>query len=289
MLEKTKRILVPIGFSEQSLRALDQAIVVAKLIEADLVLISVIESNTFLQRLLNKEHDEEMLKAEALRQLIALIDERQDSGVHMEPMVSRGTVYEEVARACDMLSPELVIMGTNGRPDNFNKKMVGSNAFRVVKHVQEPVITMRTERGFTQVKNIVFPVLLDRKSKEKVGEALHWARVFGAAIRIVAVARDEDERLKLLPHVNQVHDFIVKHNVAVDANIIDANGRSIPIAVVEYCEEIKADLLIIMEDNDESLIRIMGGEVEDVLYNAEVPVMCVTPKPSKYAAGFQVF
>ena len=36
MVEKTKRILVPIGFSEQSLRAFDQAIIVAKLIEADL-------------------------------------------------------------------------------------------------------------------------------------------------------------------------------------------------------------------------------------------------------------
>lgn len=180
-------------------------------------------------------------------------------------------------------------MGTNGRPENFNKKIVGSNAFRVVKHVQEPVITMATERGFTEVKNIVFPVLLNRKSKEKIGEALHWARVFGAMIRIVAVARDEDDRVKLTPHVNQVHEFVEKHKVAVDSRIIDAEGRSVPISVVGFCDEIGADLLIIMEDNDESLIRIIGGEVEDVLYNSEIPVLCVTPKPSKYSAGFQAF
>jgi nucleotide-binding universal stress UspA family protein len=289
MVEKTKRILVPIGFSEQSLRAFDQAIIVAKLIGADLVLISVIETNSFLQRLLNKEHDEEKLKAEALKHLVELIESRKESGVHMEPMVSRGVVYEEIARAADMLSPELVIMGTNGRPENFNKKMVGSNAFRVVKSVTEPVITMKGERGFTRVKTIVFPVLLDRKSKEKVGECLHWARIFGSQVKIVAVAKDEDEQTKLLPHVTQVFDFITKHGVHAESKIIDAEGRSVPIAVVDYCDEVDADLLIIMEDNDDSIIRILGNEIEDVLYNAEIPVLCVTPKPSKYALGFQAF
>ncbi len=289
MLEKTKRILVPIGFDEQSLRALDQAIIVAKLIEADIVLISVVETNSFLKRLLGKDLDEEVLKAEALHQLTLLIEERKNSAVHMEPMVARGIIYEEIARAADMLAPELIIMGTNGRPENFNKKMVGTNAFRVIKSVKESVIIMRSERGFSSVKNIVFPVLLDRKSKEKVGECLHWARIFGADIKIVGVAGDEDDRHKLAPHVTQVLEFITKHGIAADAKIIDAEGRSIPIAVVEYCEEVNADLLIIMEDDDDGLTRLMGNEVEDVLYNAVIPVLCVTPKPAKYGSGFQAF
>ncbi len=57
MSEKTRRILVPVGFSEQSLRALDQALIVAKSIGAEVSVISVIESNSFWERLMKKERD----------------------------------------------------------------------------------------------------------------------------------------------------------------------------------------------------------------------------------------
>ena len=287
MSNKTRRILVPVGFSEQSIRALDQALIVAKSIEAEVSVISVIESNSFWERLMNKERDLDKLKDETMASLVEIIESRKHTGVHMEPMVSRGAVHEEIARAVDMLSPEIVIMGTNGRPDNFGKKFVGSNAYRVMKEVKEPIIIMQGERGFERVKTIVFPVMLDRKSKEKVGECLHWARIWKASVKIVAVARDEKEKHKVKPHVLQVHEFITKHKVACDWDIVDAAERTTPMAVLDYCDQVDADILMIMDDDDTTLLRIAGNEIEDVLYNAEIPVMCVTPKPAKYGSGFQ--
>jgi nucleotide-binding universal stress UspA family protein len=289
MSQKTKRVLVPVGFSEQSIRALDQAVIVAKSIGAEVVAISIIESNTFWEKLFNKERDLDTAKEETYKALIELTEEREkSSGVRIEPLVARGLVDEEIARAVDMLSPEIVIMGTNGRPENFGKKILGSNAYRVVKRVKEPVIVMKGERGFESIKIIAFPVILDRKSKEKVGECLHWARIWGAAVKIVAVANDEKARKKLAPHVLQVHEFITKHNVPATWEIIDAEGRNAPDAVLHYCDVVNADVLMIMDDDDDDLIgRMTTSEVEQVLYNAEIPVMCVTPRPALYGSGFQ--
>ncbi len=288
MSEKTKRVLVPVGFSEQSLRALDQALIVAKSIDAEVVVISVIESNSFWERLTNRERNLEELKAETMKHLEEIIEEREEkTGVRIEPMVARGAVDEEIARAVDMLAPEFVIMGTNGRPENFGKKVLGSNAYRVVKKVKEPVIVMKGERGFEKVKRIVFPVMLDRKSKEKVGECLHWARIWKADVKIVASATDEKERKKLMPHVLQVHEFITKHGVSASWDVVDANGRNKPTTVLEYCEDVNADVLMIMDDDDSGILRMTGNEVEEVLYNAEIPVMCVTPRPALYGSGFQ--
>lgn len=287
MSEKTKRILVPVGFSDQSLRALDQALIVAKSIGAEVAIVSVIESNSFWEKLLNKERDLDRLKDQTLASLLEVIEEREHLGVHIEPMVLRGAVHEEIARAVDMLAPEIVVMGTNGRPENFGKKFVGSNAYRVMKEVKEPIIIMRGERGFSTVNRMVFPIMLDRKSKEKVGECLHWARIWDAEVNIVAVASSEKEKSDLKPHVLQVHEFISKHGTKASWEILDALGQTKPMAVLDYCDKVHADLLMIMDDDDDVLTRIAGNEVEDVLYNAEIPVMCVTPKPALYGSGFQ--
>lgn len=289
MSEKTKRVLVPVGFSEQSLKALDQALIVAKSIDAEVVVISVVEANTFWEKLFNRERDLDAAKDETMKALLEIVKERElKTGVRIEPMVARGSVDEEIARAVDMLSPEIVIMGTNGRPENFGKKILGSNAYRVVQKVKEPVIVMKGQRGFEHVKTIAFPVMLDRKSKEKVGECLHWARIWGATVKIVASAEDEKEKAKLKPHVVQVHEFITKHGVASEWEIVDALGRTTPQTILDYCDQVDADVLMIMDDDDDNLIgRFTGGEVEQVLYNAEIPVMCVTPRPALYGAGFQ--
>jgi nucleotide-binding universal stress UspA family protein len=291
MSERTKRVLVPVGFSEQSLNALDQAIIVAKSIDAEVVVLSVIESNTFWEKLFNRERNLDTIKDDTMKALLEIVKSRETkSGVRIEPMVARGSVDDEIARAVDMLSPEIVIMGTNGRPENFGKKILGSNALRVVQRVKEPVIVMKGQRGFESVKTIVFPVMLDRKSKEKVGECLHWARIWGATVKIVACTEDEAETKKLRPHVKQVYDFITKHKVAADMEFIDSMGRSTPQAILDYCDQVNADVLMIMEDDDDTIIsRFSGGEVGQVLYNAEIPVMCVTPRPAIYGTGFQVF
>lgn len=289
MSEKTKRVLVPVGFSEQSLLALDQALIVAKSIDAEVDVITVVESNTFWEKLFNRERNMDLAKDEAMKALKEIVSEReQKTGVRIEPMVARGSVDEEIARAVDMLSPEIVIMGTNGRPENFGKQILGSNAYRVVQKVTEPVIVMKGLRGFEHVKTIVFPVMLDRKSKEKVGECLHWARIWGADVRVVASADDEADKKKLLPHVTQVHEFITKHGVKADMEIVDAMGRTTPRAILDYCDHVNADLLMIMDDADDDILgRVLGNEVQSVLYHAEIPVMCVTPRPAKYGLGFQ--
>lgn len=286
MHTKTKRILVPVGFSEQSLIALDQAIIVAKNIQAEIVVIAVAEANTFWQKLFNRDVNEEALKDDVLKKLLEVTAKYKDSGVNIEPMVAKGVVYEEVARAAEMIVPELVIMGTNGKPDNLRRQMIGSNAYNVAKLVKEPVIIVKGVKNFTSIKNIAFPVVLDRKSKEKVGECLHWARIFDSMVSIVAISRDKDEYNKLVPHVAQVAEFITRHGVKCTAEIIRSEGRSIPQATLDYCERINADLLIIMDDGEDSF-RILTTEVEEVIYNADLPVMCVTPSPAKYAAGFQ--
>ena len=42
-------------------------------------------------------------------------------------MVAKGSVYDKVCEVADMISADLIVMGTNGSPKGIAKKFIGSN------------------------------------------------------------------------------------------------------------------------------------------------------------------
>ncbi|MDX5324765.1 MAG: universal stress protein [Bacteroidota bacterium] len=289
MDEKTPKILVPIGFSEQSILALQNALHYAKALKAEIVLLSVIEEAGILGRLFSSSEEGELenMKKKIEDKLKEIATEYSRKGnVSITTMMANGVVYEEIARVAELLDVEMVIMGTNGRPGNFQKRMIGSNAYRVVASVKAPVVTVKGVINPDKLDTIIFPIVLDRKSKEKVAPAIHYARLFNAKIKVVAVANSETERKKLRPHVEQVSKFFRSKDVNADHEIIPSEGKKLHEAILDYGVQNQGDLVMIMEDTDESTIRLFGSDAEKFVYFADFPVMCITPSFSRYENMF---
>ena len=158
---ESPKILVPVGFSEQSILALRQAVVFAKAMKASITLLTVMEGNGFLKKLFNTDQSGDDLKPMVKAKLQELANEHiVAAGIDFQVMVSQGLVYEEVAKVSEIIDADLVIMGTNGKPQNFRKRFIGSNAYRVVTLVQPPVITVKGVRNIEGIKTIIFPLLL---------------------------------------------------------------------------------------------------------------------------------
>lgn len=104
-------------------------------------------------------------------------------------------------------------MGTNGSV-GF-KKFIGSNALRVIREAPCPVITIKGKKHRTGCKNIILPLDLTKETKEKVSKAIEIANLFGSTINLVSVLTTDDEFIvnKLKRQMNQVHEFIVEHNI----------------------------------------------------------------------------
>lgn len=290
MSNTTNRILVPIGFSDQSIQALDHAIEIAKITKAEITLLSVIEDTGLWARLFDSEVEkqEERMKDQVMSKLEELIKTHAGSGVKMTHMTANGVVYEEIAEVAKMLDVDLVVMGTNGKPTNIKKNVVGSNAYRVVNNVKPPVITINGGIGVQPIKRIIFPLVLDRRSREKVGPALHYARIFGSEIRIVGISRTKAEAEKLTANLKQTIAFIAKSGVKVDGEVIHDGGKSIPEATLEYTENEGGNLLIVMEEGDQAKgLRLRSSDVEKILYGSTVPVMSITPSKVNFQNQFQ--
>ncbi len=293
----TFKILVPIGFSEQSLLALDQAIVFARATDnSELTLLTVIEENNgFFKRMFSSKSasNEEALKKEVSTKLKEIAKEYEPKASNpIKTMVAQGVVYEEVARVSELLETNLVVMGTNGKPQNLRKRFIGSNAYRTATLVQPPVVTVKGVRKPEQIDTIIFPLVLDRRSKEKVGPALHYARLFNSQIKIVSVNTEPDEAKVMRAHLKQVEKFISDHGVTCTAELIEpTENKGVVRNTLKYAYDNDADLIIITEDDRKRDLTdyFLGTDVQAMLYHSEIPVMSITPSEVKWEAMWDSF
>lgn len=281
------KILVPIGFSEQSIVALGQAFNLAKIKNSDVVLLSVIEGQSMIQSLfLDDKSDELKAKVKSKLEDIASVYSAKYS-VDVDTMVAKGRVYEEVNKVADMISADLIVMGTNGV--NSKSKFIGSNAEKVVRLSKCPVITIKGKSHRDGCENIILPLDLEKQTKEKVTYALEYARYWDATIRIVSVVlRDNNEvRAKLINNIKQVEQFILDAGVKCTSEIVEGEKkRTLGDFVFDYEKKFDADMIMIMTKKEElTLSNNISVTARYIINNSDIPVMSIRPKEVKHITG----
>jgi len=281
------KILVPIGFSEQSIIALGQAFNLAKIKNSDVILLSVIEGQSMIESLfLDDKSDELKAKVKSKLEDIASVYSSK-YGVDVDTMVAKGRVYEEVNKVADMISADLIVMGTNGV--NSKSKFIGSNAEKVVRLSKCPVITIKGKSHRDGCENIILPLDLEKQTKEKVTYALEYARYWDATIRIVSVVlRDNIEvRTKLIKNIKQVEQFIIDAGVKCTSEIIEGEKkRNLGDFIFDYEKKFDADIIMIMTKKEElTLSNNISVTARYIINNSDIPVMSIRPKEVKHITG----
>jgi nucleotide-binding universal stress UspA family protein len=272
-------ILVPVDFSDQSLIALKQSYNLARLTMADITLINVIDNSFHLPFFSDKE--DKTMEKKIQKALEKLAEETtQESGIIVNVLVVKGKVYEEVQKAAKKLKCSFVIMGTNG--STGIKKFIGSNALRVIREAPCPVITIKGKKHRTGCKTIVLPLDLTKETKEKVSKAIEIANLFGSTINLVSAITSDDEFIvnKLKRQMSQVHEFIVEHNIPCVIEFL--HGGDVAEDTVEYAKKIKADLIMIMTQEETwTDIMFINSDAQAIINLSDIPVLSIRPKEKK--------
>ena len=282
------KILVPIGFSEQSIFALGQALNLARIKNSDVILLSVIKEQSMMQSLFLDDKSDE-LKSKVKEKLDSLaLEYGKRYGVDIDTMVSKGKIYQQINEVSEMISADLIVMGTNGSQGR-SSKIIGSNAEKVVRLSKCPVITIKGKDHKVGCQNIILPLDLERQTKEKVTYALEYARYWDATIRVVSVVlKDNQEvREKLTKNINQVKAFILEAGIKCTAELLEGDKKqTLGDFVFEYEKNFDADLIMIMTRQEElSLSNNISDAARYIINNSEIPVMSIRPKESKHITG----
>lgn len=138
------KILAAVDGSDNSFRALDHAIFLAKRVEAHLTAIHVVENPPTVyvesQKLLN-----ELLtkyKAESAKVLDRCKQAAEMSGVNIETVLAEGDAATNIVGYAQREGFDLVVIGSRGL-GKFKEMVLGSTSSKVLHHIKSAVLIVR--------------------------------------------------------------------------------------------------------------------------------------------------
>lgn len=287
-------ILVPIGFTHQSLVALQQAVIVAKQTNSELFLLSVVEMPTALQKIFLDYEDKQKQFKDKLRENLVELSNEYCMGIsNVKCLVSSGKIYEQITDVAESIGASLIIMGTDGTPKDIKKKFIGSNANKVVRSAPCPVITIKGKSISNACDMIALPLDLNKETREKVTNAIQFARLFNSEVRAFSVSFSDDDdsiKNKLIRTLSQVSEFITSKGVKCSTELLEISSSvSFSSSIVNYSEDINADLIMIMTKGEENLdLNFLGSNARKLINNSDIPIMSIRPSIKKDMSSFTI-
>ncbi len=274
MSQKIK-VLFPIDFGENSLKAYPTAEYLAKIYDAEIFLLHVLETRAF------SSFDETEARKQTNSMMDKFIKENGDPDIIYNKIVKIGKPWKGVIEAANELSANIIIMGTHGAA-GMEELFVGTNASRVIKTAPCPVITMREQKGEVGFTKIVLPLDLSRETGEKLELGIEFAKKFSAELAVVSILRSkaEGDKQKLQARMDKASEFIRKHEVKVTSSMLISKG-DISKIVLDYAGEVDADLVMIMsqqESDSKLLTPFFGTDSVHVVNHSKIPVLSIKPK-----------
>ncbi len=147
-----KKILVPIDFSEYSLKALDYAVEFAQVFKAKIFLVYVIEPMVYptdfsMGQIAVPEITDD-IGAKAEKDLEELIETKIGGKVKAEKIIRTGRPFLEIIETAAEVDADLIIIAIHGLT-GMEHLLFGSTAEKVVRKAPCPVLTLREPiKGF---------------------------------------------------------------------------------------------------------------------------------------------
>lgn len=282
--ESNNNILVPIDFSDVSMNALDHAVKLAKIYGNEITLLYIFEERPISAILGVKRQNEELIDAIKAKMDTVIKPIAESQGISINKLVEEGRIYKRIVKIANERNFDSIIMGTRGA--HGMEKIMGSNASKVIRHSEVPVIVVAEKQMENGYDKIVLPIDLTLETRQKVVWAVKMAKQFNSTIHVIfETETDEFVRQKILATVNNVQGLLNKNNVKYEVRSLDDKDYPDNFAhdTTQYADEIDADLIIIMTQQEKNFTElIIGSYAQQVVNESKKPVMCINPKPSGY-------
>lgn len=264
------KIVVGIDFSECSLNALAHAASLAEKSNLEIVMVWV---NKFSEEcVLN--HNCELLVSGAKTLFSELIEKyRPVLGDRISYVIREGRVYDSINELCEEINPLLVVIGTHGI-SGFSEKWLGSNAYRMSLMLETPVIIIRNDIDVNKsLTKILLPIDSTVETRQKLPLTAKLAQYFDATVYVLAVhvSTLDDVAAKVKSYTNQVTEYLEDKGVKYETDEI--YSRDLVKDIIDYAEKIDANLLSIMDEQENNLKVFEGSYTLQLVTKSKCPVL----------------
>lgn len=272
--ERSMRILVPTDFTAVVDYAMDHAMKLANIMNAEVHLLHMVPDMDDLE-LMERRMQAEKARCQAISTRVPIFT-----------LIRQGKVYAGIGEAAQEIGAELVIMGTHGmRGMQF---ITGSRALRMVTNGKVPFIVVQ-ERGMRAIgyRDILVPMDLQRETRQSVAVVAGLATHFNSKVHVL-VPHETDEllRRKLRDNILFATKYFEGRGISMEATEAEA-GKGFVQAVMDRAKEIDADLIAVMNMVGTNIFGVLGVPYEEeiITNEAQIPVMMVNPVQNTTGGG----
>lgn len=289
MIPQPKKLIFPTDFSDVSIAALPMAKYFAEKIGAEIVFLYVIEPPTGVAKVFS-DFDEERALQESRKMLAKFIADNEtpsDANIPFSAMVKIGKPYQKIVEAIDEVDAVIAILGTAGAK-GLHATFVGSNTGKVIRMTNCPVVSIKNGVSEPNVKSILLPIGIESVNNHKILGTIHYAKLLGASIDIVAfVPKDEESEAQNI--VNHVKESAEERGVSINRAEVVVLTESATAAVLQFAQYASSDMIAVLTENDPTLnTALLESASEYIVHRSEIPVLNLS-NPISYRLGRQSY
>lgn len=263
-------ILVPTDFSEVSTTAVRYAGMLAKALDAKLILFHAVPHHSLWWAL---SEDETVKAAHGLQQglkesLVAdgLPAERIES--HVFYQFPLNVWINEFIRDHHI---DFAVIGTVGMK-SLKSDLLGSFAMGMINHVDIPIIAVPPHGKTDKIANILYPTDL-KNTQAELAEVVAFAKIFGASIHMVHVSDGDVGDALLVPE--RLEGFASQSGYD-KVTVSVGDNTDIEAAITETMEKRHADLLVMFTGGKGFFRQLFTGSVTQELSRyVDLPMLAI--------------
>jgi nucleotide-binding universal stress UspA family protein len=286
------KILLPVDFSNTSLRVVHQAAFLARHFHSEIILLHVVAPLSYPVGALESGHElaGRDLHAEIVKRAQRDLDQSlrlELEGIAVKRLLLKGDPAREIAQTARDEKVNLIVMSTHGH-GVFYRLLLGSVAAKVLHHSDCPVWTdahleQTPAREFT-IRNVICAVDLSHHSRNTVSLAAELSAAFDATLTLVHITASVEIYGPGGSHVDPVWKETivgfaakeiakVQQDVGTKAEVIIDSGN-VPELLNRAAEETKADLLVIGHTPSGGHLGANGSGYT-IIRESHIPVLSV--------------
>jgi nucleotide-binding universal stress UspA family protein len=262
-----KKILVPTDFSVHAYNALKVAAQIAKKNAGEIILLHMLDLPHQGSDAIGSGHalPEIMLfKNSAIKKLDDLMDDECLEGLQVSEVIQFERAFDGIMKVSEKNGVDLIVMGSHGA-SGFKEIFIGSNAEKVVRNSEVPVLIIKKDAGEFNVDKFVFASDFTDEIKKPFAKVVDFANKFGAELQLVMINTPSSFKPTHIAEeiiMDFVSNFKVdKYSITVYSDINVENG------ILNFANNKNADLIGVCTHGRKGIAHFLNGSISEDLVN----------------------
>ncbi len=269
-----KKILIPTDFSEHAEHALKVAAQIARKHDGEIILLHMLELPNQTGDAVSSGHalpEIMFFKNAALAKLDSMMDSEFLEGLNVSRIVQFELAFEGILKLIKINDIDLIVMGSHGA-SGFKDMFIGSNAEKVVRHSEVPVLIIKKEIAEFKVNKFVFASDFSDEIKAPFAKVVAFANEFDAELNLVMINTPNSFKSTLVAQ-EIMDNFTAEFNIKRFSTHI-FNDANVEKGILNFANSINADLIGMCTHGRKGLAHFFNGSIsEDLVNHAIRPVV----------------